>query len=680
MAKDRSREKLILIDYAILLAQKFQRFIGSHDLKLRNKRNKISIKRVFSVTQHPVSMIVRSVRDFFPFSIKLSYEEKKLVLLLLGISLLEKNGLLIWQVANFFHRSPVKCLEFVQTVLDPSHQLLSKKIVFSEENDFSQQTLPLIHMANLYNIKRIFLSPIAFTKIFHEIGGGNGYGFPTLNMSSGRYANVDGMLNDLNEIIKYHFFISGFFHNVYSWGVSPDSNIYDDGDFAQSLKAFRKKIVSSKLSMELADFLKARKLTSLEFFFLIYLIYRVIIQKETKFNSIEEILSLLSFSPSHTKTILRFFLKDSVFVNEGLIEANDFFETNSLIEEEDLDEFDDMVDQDLYDEISFEMSTISISRERIYKMIFADVKAEKDKIKNKAEASNSLADGERNTDKNRFRGLYEIYTPQVTLNSVILDEDVKKNLMGAVDMTRTIETMREWGIKPSLSSTSYSSIKILLYGTSGTGKTITSEALAGEAGAELFKVDASNMVTSWVGESAKNVKKIFKEFYRYAQQSTKKVFMFFNEADQLLSARGAVMQAADKEYNQMQNILLEELENFDGVFIATTNLIDIFDTAWNRRFNIKIKFDIPTMETRLKLWEVHISNKLPLAEDVDLKKLAETELAGGSIANVVYNAARKAALRDEGSRVVTQQDFMEAIKQELTSRIGGLKNKVGFSS
>jgi SpoVK/Ycf46/Vps4 family AAA+-type ATPase len=152
-----------------------------------------------------------------------------------------------------------------------------------------------------------------------------------------------------------------------------------------------------------------------------------------------------------------------------------------------------------------------------------------------------------------------------------------------------------------------------------------------------------------------------------------------NEADQLLSARGAVMQAADKEYNQMQNLLLEELENFDGVFIATTNLLDLFDTAWNRRFNVKIKFDIPKYETRLKLWQVHVTEQMPLAKDVDFRKLAEYELAGGSIANVVYNAARKAAMKEDAEKSVSQQDFLESIQNEIKTHIGNKTPRVGFS-
>jgi SpoVK/Ycf46/Vps4 family AAA+-type ATPase len=327
-------------------------------------------------------------------------------------------------------------------------------------------------------------------------------------------------------------------------------------------------------------------------------------------------------------------------------------------------------------------NSISISKDKIYQLLFSDPQVINKKIISKLDRddhANGNGNGNGSAENLKNRGLYEIITPRVSINDVILDEEVKRELIGAVDLTKAIDTMKKWGIKPNLAAVSFGSIKILLYGASGTGKTITAQALAGEAGADLFKVDASNLVSSWVGESTKNVKRVFREFYKYAKSSKKRVFLFMNEADQLLSARGAVMQAADKEYNQMQNLLLEELENFDGVFIATTNLIDIFDTAWNRRFNIKIKFDIPKYETRLKLWKVHISNQMPLDKDVDFKKLAEYELAGGSIANVVYNAARHAALRETDPKEVTHQDFIDAIMNELKSHVGGKTARVGFS-
>ncbi|MFN3660584.1 MAG: ATP-binding protein, partial [Brevinematales bacterium] len=258
-------------------------------------------------------------------------------------------------------------------------------------------------------------------------------------------------------------------------------------------------------------------------------------------------------------------------------------------------------------------------------------------------------------------------------------EDVKQELLNAVDMTKTMKVLKKWGVKPSLAQKEASSVKILLYGISGTGKTITAQALAGEAHAKLFKVDAANLVSSFVGESTKNVKRVFEEYYNYVKNSKETVFFFINEADQLLSSRGMIHQAADKEYNQMQNLLLEEIENFQGVFIATTNLIELFDVAWNRRFNIKIRFDVPKYETRLRLWQVHISEKMPLAPDVDLGKLAEYELAGGSIANVVYNAARKAAARTGAEQVITHKDFLDAIDKEMKSILGLSAKKVGFN-
>ncbi len=371
-----------------------------------------------------------------------------------------------------------------------------------------------------------------------------------------------------------------------------------------------------------------------------------------------------------------------MFVRESFISQADFYSGFPFDDEiEDEDTESSVADEDNeFIGIPSDYNSISISKDKIYNLLFSETKSADKKLLNKVESGEKTPEEEGiQSDNQKTKGLYEIVFPRVAIKNVILDEEVKRELIGAVDLTKAIETMKKWGIKPNLSSSSFGSIKILLHGPSGTGKTITAQALAGEAGAVMFKVDASNLVSSWVGESTKNVKRVFREFYKYARASKKRVFLFMNEADQLLSARGAVMQAADKEYNQMQNLLLEELENFDGVFIATTNLIDLFDTAWNRRFNIKIKFDIPKFETRLKLWKVHISDKMPLGKDVDFRKLAEYELAGGSIANVVYNAARRAALKENEMREVLQQDFVEAIQNELKSHLGSKASRVGFS-
>jgi SpoVK/Ycf46/Vps4 family AAA+-type ATPase len=672
----------VLIDYALLLAKKFYNYTSKEPFPQADTEELKKLPpQIFAVTKHKLREYKQALQNFDLFSSKLTFEQKKMILLLFGSSLRQRNGVFLWQVAGFFHKLPARALKFISYFLDDNSLLIKNGVIVFENIDFSQMSMSVDKITNFYNSHRVFLSPLALTNLFGHITGTEMLGFPTLKLSF-LCKSIDSFLSDISILMKYLFFIVNFYKVTYSPGIIGEESIYEKGEFAKSISALKRCVVQSPLKIELKNFIKTNKFSNLEFIFLLYLIHRVAINKEFIINNIEEPLNQLSFNPAQTRALLKCFSRESVFVREGIIEFNDMFNPFPFEEElDDLDDFEDIIDRDAIDDFAFDFTTIAISKEAIYRLIFTE-DTPIDKIKSKVEKREESEDDERYNsrfDKNRVTNLFDIITPRVTLKNVILDEEIKRDLLGAVDMAKTIETMREWDVRPTLSSNSFSSIKILFYGPSGTGKTITAEALSGEVGAEMFKVDASNLVTSWVGESAKNVRRVFKEFFKYAKKANKPVFMFFNEADQLLSARGAVMQAADKEYNQMQNILLEELENFDGVFIATTNLVDLLDTAWNRRFNIKIKFDVPKYKTRLKLWQIHISPKLPLASDVNIAKLAEYELAGGNIANVVYNAARRAALRESANRVVSQKDFIDAIKHELNSIVGAKRNMVGFS-
>ncbi len=152
--------------------------------------------------------------------------------------------------------------------------------------------------------------------------------------------------------------------------------------------------------------------------------------------------------------------------------------------------------------------------------------------------------------------------------------------------------------------------------------------------------------------------------------------MLMNEADQLLSRRSTESsQAIEKEGNRAKNVLLDFVENFRGVLIATTNLRGLLDPAWDRRFLIKIFFGMPPCEERVKLWRIHLRSTLPLAEDVNIEDLSEYELTGGEIGIVVKNAVIKAFLRD--APCVTQQDFLEAIDREIET-IRPNKRNIGF--
>ncbi len=668
----------IIIDYSILLFHKFNQFILKKNFKIDPKTNANLKNQAFIVREHPVKEFRNTIDSFNPSVEHLTFEEKKIILLLLGASLYGQNGINIWQAMCFFHRIPFRAMKAVGKILDPHSGLLKSGIMMFQETDFLGASLSIEEIAEFYNNRRVFLSPVALNSLFSDFTGKNLYGVTNYTLSE-KYKNIDVLLNDIASIMKYLFFLANFYKVNSAYSSSRD-DIYEKGEFADTLRKFKKNIVMSGLKINLKDFLKKNNFSNIEFVVLLYFIYKVVMMKEIIINSIEEILTSLAFIPSQIKMILGCFARDSVFIREKFIVMADFYPGLPFEEEMSEEMENELQDEDDYQIIGFsqEYSAISISKEKIYFLLFSDQEGKKKAI-SKGDKGRIQEKKEIHAEHQRNKGLFEIVEPTVAIKDVILDEQVKKELLGAVDLTRAADMMKKWGIKPNLASKSSGSIKILLYGPSGTGKTITAQALAGEVNADLFKVDASNLVSSWVGESTKNVKRVFREFYKYAKISKKKIFLFMNEADQLLSARGAITQAADKEYNQMQNILLEELENFDGVFLATSNLIDLFDTAWNRRFNIKIKFDVPKYETRLKLWQVHISDKMPLGSDVNFAKLAEYELAGGSIANVIYNAARKAALREGAERVVTQQDFVESVQNEIKVHLGMKSSRVGFS-
>jgi ATP-dependent 26S proteasome regulatory subunit len=655
----------ILSDYSILLYSRFVNFILNSELKDNfyiSNRNK---NQTFIVQKHSVGEYLSAIKSFSP-SRGLSFDEKKLILLLIGANFFGEDGINIWHACSFFHRLPVRAIQALVKILNVKSSILRSGILMVQEKDFFGTSISIEDIAQFYNERKVYLSPFFISSFFNTFSG---EGRTATYILSSKYRDVDTFINDVSNFMKYLFFLSSYSKVNFSSYVYKKGNSYEKGELAKYIRDLKKNILNSKLKFGLKTFLKDNKLSNIEFVVLLYLIYKVILKKESVINNVDEVLEKLAFYPSQIESVLKCFDKDSIFYKEGFLIT---YESQMYYEDEE-ESFDFQEEEDF---ISSDFYPINISKEKIYELIFS--RTQRKMVDVKTEKYEKVSGLRENLESGRVKGLYEIIVPKVKLENVILDDNVKSELMGAVDLTKAAEIMKEWGVKPNLASNSYGSVKILLYGASGTGKTITAQALAGEANAELFKVDASNLVSSWVGESSKNVKRVFREFYNYVKQSNKRVFLFINEADQLLSARGAVLQAADKEYNQMQNILLEELENFEGVFIATTNLPDILDSAWNRRFNVKIKFEIPKYETRIKLWKAHISEKMPLAKDVNIEKLAEYELSGGSIANVIYNAARRAALRDEKNRIITQQDFLEGIQQELKSHIGGKTVKVGF--
>lgn len=229
------------------------------------------------------------------------------------------------------------------------------------------------------------------------------------------------------------------------------------------------------------------------------------------------------------------------------------------------------------------------------------------------------------------------------------------------------DNLKERGMKVGFS--------VLLHGAPGTGKTETVYQIAKKTGRRIVKVDVSKAKSCWFGESEKLVKDIFE---RYKAVCKKAVgagdnipILLFNEADAIFSKRKDVAtgNVAQTE-NTIQNIILDEMENLEGILIATTNLTDNFDGAFERRFLFKIRVDNPSEESRLAIWGSRIKN-LP---ETSLNRLSGYELSGGQIDNIVRKATMNEILTGESPCI---EKLEELCAEEKISKSAAV-SKIGF--
>ena len=191
---------------------------------------------------------------------------------------------------------------------------------------------------------------------------------------------------------------------------------------------------------------------------------------------------------------------------------------------------------------------------------------------------------------------------------------------------------------------------------------------------EIMKVDISASRSMWFGESEKNIKKVFKDYKSYAIKQSITPILFFNEADAIIAKRKeANSSSVSDTENRIQNILLEEIENFEGILIATTNLATNIDTAFERRFLFKIEFKKPSLSAKSQIWK----SKMPHLSDEDCEILASRfDFSGGQIDNIV----RKNEINEiiHGSKVDMQM-LLEYCKEEtLSSQFS--RTQIGFKA
>ena len=216
------------------------------------------------------------------------------------------------------------------------------------------------------------------------------------------------------------------------------------------------------------------------------------------------------------------------------------------------------------------------------------------------------------------------------------------------------QVLGQWGMRPG--GGRGRGVIALFAGESGTGKTMSAEVVAADLGMDLYVVDLSTVVDKYVGETEKNLERIFTE------ASAVNAVLLFDEADAIFGKRSEVKDAHDRHANIESAYLLQRMESFDGIAVLTTNLRANLDEAFTRRLDVVADFPVPDAGHRLALWERCLGDRLPRAGDLDLAFCADRfELAGGSIRACAVTAAYLAA---ESGEPLTMRQVVTAVAQE----------------
>ena len=215
----------------------------------------------------------------------------------------------------------------------------------------------------------------------------------------------------------------------------------------------------------------------------------------------------------------------------------------------------------------------------------------------------------------------------------------------------------------------------LFYGAPGTGKTETVMQLARQMKRDVMVVDFAQIRSKWVGDSEKNIKGVFERYRHFCKQLRRKPILLFNEADAVLNTRQEqATHSVDKMENTMQNIILQEMEQLDGIMIATTNLAQNMDSAFERRFLYKIQFERPDASVRANLWQ----EMIPELDTEECQALGEQfDFSGGQIENVARKYAINTILNDiEPSNRLAELDAL--CREECINDTTSTRAHVGF--
>lgn len=249
----------------------------------------------------------------------------------------------------------------------------------------------------------------------------------------------------------------------------------------------------------------------------------------------------------------------------------------------------------------------------------------------------------------------------ITLDDVVLPESTREEMLSAMAQVKHyITIMEEWGLGEVVQYGR--GVIILLCGPPGTGKTMSTLALSGEIKKPLYQVEYQKLVSMYFGETEKNIHEAFQK------AAENDYILFLDEADSVLTNRTSVNRSGDAAQNRDTNVLMHELEKFEGVAVLTTNFPDVLDKALSRRLNLTVHFDMPDKAARRNIWEKHLPQRAPLSSDIDINALAEYPLSGGNIKNALLIAFRIAASRIDSAvqeKVeIHMEDFLKGVEHE----------------
>jgi hypothetical protein len=262
----------------------------------------------------------------------------------------------------------------------------------------------------------------------------------------------------------------------------------------------------------------------------------------------------------------------------------------------------------------------------------------------------------RTASSSRLSGLARKVPARYNWDDIVLPADQISLLQEIVAMVRGRSTvLEEWGVGQKLASSR--GVSILFAGPPGTGKTLSAQIIAAELGLDLYKIDLSTIVSKYIGETEKNLERIFTE----AENSN--AILFFDEADALFGKRSEVRDSHDRYANVEISYLLQRMEAYDGVTILATNLRSNLDEAFTRRLQFAVDFPFPEEADRLRIWQTLFPPEVPHVPELDLPLLAQRfKLAGGNIRNIIVSAAY---LASANRGMVTMEHLLHGTRREL---------------